>query len=173
MAGLKLHIGGTEVKAGWIILDIQPGPHVDIVGSCTDLSALGDGSVDEIYASHVVEHLGHRDELKPALAEFHRVLAPGGYVAISVPDIVILSQLMSRDDLDVQQRYEIMLMMFGGQYDAFDFHKVGFFEELLALFLLNAGFKEPRRVEAFDLFEDYSRQRFLEIPISLNMVAVK
>ncbi len=170
---MKLHIGGTETKHGWTILNVVPGPHVDVVGSCTDLSAFADGSVEEIYASHVVEHLGHRDELKPALGEFHRVLAPGGRVAISVPDIVTLSRLMGSDDLNVGQRYEIMLMMFGGQLDAFDFHKVGLFDELLALFLLNAGFKNPQRVDGFGLFDDYSSHRFGDTPISLNMIAVK
>ena len=170
---MKLHVGGTEPKAGWCIFNIQPGPHVDVVGSCTDLSAFADGSVEEIYASHVIEHLGHRDELKPALAEFHRVLRSGGKLSISVPDIVTLSRLMARDDLDVQQRYELMLMMFGGQEDAFDFHKIGFFEELLSLFLLNAGFKNPQRVAEFGLFDDYSSLNFLGTSISLNMIAVK
>jgi predicted SAM-dependent methyltransferase len=170
---MKLHIGGTQSKDGWTILNIVPGPHVDVIGSCTDLSAFPDRSVEEIYASHIVEHLGHRDELKPAFGEFHRVLIPGGRVMISVPDIVTLSRLMSRDDLDAGQRYEIMLMMYGGQLDAFDFHKVGFFDELLALFLLNAGFKNPRRVDEFNLFDDYSSYRFTDIPISLNMIAVK
>ena len=99
---MKLHVGGTESKPGWQILNIQPGPYVDIVGSCTNLSALADASVDEIYASHVIEHLGHRDELKPALSEFHRVLRAEGRLSISVPDIVTLSRLMSRDDLDAQ-----------------------------------------------------------------------
>lgn len=170
---MKLHVGGTEPKDGWTIFNIADGPHVDVIGSCTDLSVFADGSVDEIYASHVVEHLGHRDELKPALAEFHRVLKPGGRLAISVPDIIVLSRLMARDDLDVQQRYDLMLMMFGGQLDAFDFHKTGFFEELLVLFLLNAGFRDPHRVGDFGLFDDYSSFRFLDTPISLNMVAVK
>jgi predicted SAM-dependent methyltransferase len=170
---MKLHIGGTQSKPGWSILNIAPGPHVDFVGSCIDLSAFAESSVEEIYASHVVEHLGHRDELKPALGEFHRVLVPGGRVLISVPDIVTLSRAMARDDLDVGQRYEVMLMMFGGQVDAHDFHKVGLFEDLLGLFLLNAGFKNPHRVEEFGLFDDYSSLRFAGVPISLNMIATK
>jgi len=170
---MKLHIGGTERREGWHVVNIQPGPHVDSVGSCTDLSRFADYSIDEVYASHVMEHLGHRDELKPALGEIHRVLKAGGRFLVSVPDLAILSRLFARDDLDVQQRYELMLMMFGGQSDAHDFHKVGLWEELLALFLMNAGFKEPARVERFDLFDDYSSYRFLDTPISLNMIALK
>ena len=36
---LRLHVGGKEKKDGWKILNIQPGPDVDYVGSCTDLKA--------------------------------------------------------------------------------------------------------------------------------------
>ena len=36
---LRLHIGGEEPKAGWTILNVQEGPHVDALGDCRDLSA--------------------------------------------------------------------------------------------------------------------------------------
>jgi predicted SAM-dependent methyltransferase len=66
-----------------------------------------------------------------------------------------------------------MLMMFGGQLDAHDFHKVGCFEDLLALYLMNVGFSEIKKVEEFGLFDDYSSQRFGSELISLNMIATK
>ena len=52
---LRLHIGGETAKEGWTILNVQPGPHVDTLGDCRDLSAYSDGAVTEIYASHVFE----------------------------------------------------------------------------------------------------------------------
>ena len=51
---IKLHIGGTSAKDGWKILNILPGPSVDILGTCTDLSMFADGTVDVVYASHVL-----------------------------------------------------------------------------------------------------------------------
>ena len=45
-----------------------------------------DGSVAAIYSSHVFEHL-HVDVAEAALAECHRVLAPGGVVRVVVPDL--------------------------------------------------------------------------------------
>ena len=39
---VRLHLGGVQAKDGWKILNILPGPAVDIIGSCTDLSAFGD-----------------------------------------------------------------------------------------------------------------------------------
>ena len=54
----KLNIGGTAAAAGWTVLNIQPGPQVDVVGDGVDLARFAAGSVEEIYASHVLEGLG-------------------------------------------------------------------------------------------------------------------
>src|SRR4051794_32180913 len=83
--GIKLHIGGREKREGWTILDALPGPAVDHVGNCTDLSFLADGSCAEVYASHVLEHLGYDSELPKTLAGIYRVLKPGGRLRVAVP----------------------------------------------------------------------------------------
>ena len=54
---MKLHIGGKEVKPGWKILNVQQFPGVDFVGDICDLGQFADGSIDEVYASHVLEHV--------------------------------------------------------------------------------------------------------------------
>ena len=46
---------------------------MDFVGDCSEMSQIADGSVDEIYASHVLEHLGYVEKLPRALAGIHRV----------------------------------------------------------------------------------------------------
>ena len=63
----RLNIGGTERRDGWKILNILPGPEVDYVGDCTDLTQLADASVDDVYASHVLEHLGYGEDLASSL----------------------------------------------------------------------------------------------------------
>ena len=82
---LRLHIGGREPHPDWQIVNIVPSENADYVRSCTDLSPFADGTVAEIYASHVVEHLGYKRDLVKALTEFHRVLEPGGRLLVSVP----------------------------------------------------------------------------------------
>ncbi|MDH3584596.1 MAG: methyltransferase domain-containing protein, partial [Phycisphaerae bacterium] len=114
---LRLHIGGREAKQGWKILNIQDGPGVDFVGNCVDLSQFPDGSVAEIYASHVVEHLGYQQELPKALAEFHRVLRPGGRALISVPDLELLCRMFLHPELKPEQRFYLMRVIMGGQCD--------------------------------------------------------
>jgi predicted SAM-dependent methyltransferase len=169
---MRLHIGGEEAKAGWSILNAQPGPNVDFVGDCCDLTRFGDGSVEEIYASHVLEHLGHAD-FPRALAEIHRVLRAGGRALISVPDFEMLCQLYLDPANSAQDRLQIMRMAFGGQTDAWDFHRIGLCFEVMAAYLLKARFSRVQRVASFGLFDDSSETTFREMPISLNVIAHK
>lgn len=170
-APLRLHIGGTEPRPGWKILNVQPGTGVDFVGDCTDLGRFADASVQEIYASHVLEHLSYQDRLPRALGELYRVLRPGGKAMISVPDLEVLCRLFLDPRAKVRDRFEIMRMAFGGQMDAHDFHFVGLSYDLLYNFLFGAGFRRIEQVKAFGLFRDSSAIEYLGEPISLNVVA--
>lgn len=170
---LRLHIGGRSPKAGWKILNIQPGPHVDYVGSCTDLSQFDDQSVAEIYASHVLEHLDYTSELPHTLEEIHRLLQPDGKLHVSVPDLECLAQLLSQPSLSAGDRFMVMRMMFGGQTDEHDYHKVGLTWEFLCHFLAQAGFEYVSRVSEHRLFNDTNSLRFAGRLISLNVVAHK
>jgi predicted SAM-dependent methyltransferase len=170
---MKLHIGGKERHPDWKILDILPGPDVDFVGDCTDLSQFADGSIDAIYAAHVLEHLGYRDELPRALAECCRVLKPGGDFMISVPNFEELCAMFNAENLTVNERFHVMRVIFGGQQDAYDFHKMGFTTDFLQIFLGQAGFKKFQRVPEFGLFEDSSLLKIGSHWISLNVVATK
>jgi len=170
---LQLHLGGKQAKPGWKILNIQPGPDVDYVGSCTDLSQFANGSVDAIYASHVYEHLSYSSELPIALKEAYRVLKPDGKLYIGVPNLEVLCKLMLTPGLDLQQRFHVQRMMFGGQIDAFDYHKVGLTQEILFAFLGQAGFRRAEQHQQFNLFDDTTHLEFLGAPISLNVIAFK
>jgi predicted SAM-dependent methyltransferase len=169
---MRLHIGGLEVREGWRILNAQPGPAVDYVGDCTDLSRFPDASVEAIYASHVLEHLGYQRDLPRALREFRRVLMPGGVAMIAVPDLENLCRLFLDPRVDPgQERFEVMRMMFGGQLDEFDFHRVGLTFEFLGSFLRQAGFSSVERVDDFGLFADASVFECAGVRTSLNVVA--
>jgi predicted SAM-dependent methyltransferase len=170
---LRLHIGGKEVHKDWKILNIQNGPHVDFVGNCTDLSQFANNSVTEVYASHIIEHLGYQTELEKAIAEIYRVLIPGGTFKISVPDLDVLSRIFLRPDLHFATRFQIMQIMFGGQTDEYDYHKVGLNWEFLHYFLKEAGFTSIEKVKTFDLFDDGSKGDFFGELLSLNVIAKK
>lgn len=170
---IRLHIGGREPKSGWKIMNIQPGPYVDYIGNCISLEQFTDSSVDEVYASHVLEHLGFREELPKALKEIWRVLKPGGMLKVSVPDLDTLCYLFTHEKVPKEQKFSLMMHMFGAQEDEHDFHKVGLTWDFMSNFLNQAGFSKWRRVEEFGLFNDYSSYRRFGVLVSLNIEALK
>ena len=171
---IRLHIGGRERKVGWVNLDVLPNPGVvDVLGSCVDLSAFADGTVEEVYASHVFEHLDHVSELPRAILEAKRVLKPGGLLKVGVPDLEVLARLLLEPKMSLAARWELIRMFYGGQTDSADYHKMGFTFEILKQFLEQDGFTSVRRVESFGLFQDTSDFQFLSRRISLNVVAMK
>ena len=81
-----------------IRLDIDPDVAPDIIGSLTDMSAVGTASMDAIYSSHNIEHL-YPHEVPQALAEFRRVLKDGGFAVITCPDLQSVAALIAEDKL--------------------------------------------------------------------------
>lgn len=169
---LRLHIGGTEPKDGWKIFNIFPGPNVDYVGDVQDMSAFADESVDEIYGSHVLEHIS-QNAMVPTLKGFHRILKRGGRLLISVPDLDVLCRTFLREGAPKEMRFHVMRMMFGGQVNSADFHYIGLNYEFLQDYLGMAGFSACQRVPLFGIFNDTSNFAPYGEPISLNVIAYK
>jgi predicted SAM-dependent methyltransferase len=169
----RLNIGGMVAKDGWRILNVQPGDGVDFVGNVADLSGFANEEFDEVYASHVIEHLGFRTELPAALSGIYRILKPGGVFQMSVPDLEVLCRIFLNEGLEANDRFKIMSIMFGGQTDAHDFHKVGLTWEFAQHFLGQAGYERITRVREFGVFADASGTRIGNVLISLNVEARK
>ncbi len=64
-------------------MDVGPGANVDIVGSA-DAIPLPDESFDTVLCTQVFEHLSHPFE---SAREIYRVLKPGGYFIMTVPQM--------------------------------------------------------------------------------------
>ncbi len=172
---IKLHIGGQEPHPDWKILDVEDRPEVDYVADAGDLSQFGSNSVEVIYTSHVLEHFyyGLNNELLNTLKEWHRVLKSEGKLLISVPDLKVLCWLYLHPNLMPFERHQLMRIIYGGQTNIYDVHKVGFDFEILASYLEAAGFQEYEQVSEFNLFNDCSSMRILDTLISLNVIAKK
>lgn len=84
------------------------------------LPEYADESVDEVRASHVLEHYPH-GEVGRVLHEWARVLKPGGWLKLAVPDFDwIARNYLAGKDINVQG------YMMGGQENQDDYHKVVF-----------------------------------------------
>jgi len=162
------------VKPGWEIINAIDYPGVDHVGNARDLSRFNDKTFSCVYASHVLEHFDYATELPSVLKEWYRVLSPGGQLYISVPDLSILAQLiLKREQLNLEEQIGVMRMIYGGHTTEYDYHYTGFNVDILAGYLLGAGFTGLERVEQFDIFRDTSMMSFKGVAISLNVIAFR
>lgn len=171
IAGLNL---GSRNRAipGFINMDIDAHPGVDVVGDVANLSRFEDGSVAEIMGSHVLEHFPHPKTLS-VLKEWHRVLAPGGVLYVAVPDFRRTVELYIKTGLNSWVQNFLM----GDQGYATAFHYAIFDEMRLKDLLKEAGFSEVSRVANFPIGDEKDCSRNISSldgqPVSLNMVAVK
>ena len=169
---MKLHIGGKETKEGWSILNIQKKDGVDFVRDISDLSQFKNNSIDEIYASHVLEHVSQK-KISKTLNGIYKVLKNKGKFYVSVPDMDILCKTFIHSKTTMELKFHTMRIMFGGQLDEFDFHYFGWNFQFLNNFLLEAGFKKIEKVDNFSIFKDTSNYMSNGAPISLNVIAYK
>ncbi|KAG7394313.1 hypothetical protein PHYBOEH_005382 [Phytophthora boehmeriae] len=172
---IRLHIGGHIVNRDWWIVDANDNDGVDFVMKIDNLYAFPDNSVNVIYSSHVLEHCSHGvgSELQMTLREWHRVLHPDGKLLVSVPNLFALATLFVNESIPHQHRVWIMNVIYGGQVDVYDMHKVGFDEAILAAYLEQAGFCNFTRYDDFRLFQDSSVLVVHHLPISINVMAHK
>lgn len=87
MSELRLNLGcGKRKLNGWVNVDSQPMEDPDIV---VDLSVnvwpWADNSVDEVFASHMMEHIPAGAPFFHFLKELWRVCKPGAVVKIILP----------------------------------------------------------------------------------------
>jgi SAM-dependent methyltransferase len=97
-APLRLHLGcGSVRREGYVNLDKYPTKGADRVMPA-DRLYYGDASVDEIYTSHMIEHLSP-EELESAVREWKRVLKPGGKITVRCPNFeVYLREWLAGDE---------------------------------------------------------------------------
>jgi predicted SAM-dependent methyltransferase len=170
---VKLNLGcRTRTKTGWVNFDCDPHPGVDVVGDIRNLSMYADGSVSEIYASHVAEHVPHPETLA-MLKEWARVLEPGGKLYVAVPDFARCVELYMQLGLNDW----INRFLCGDQEYRTAYHYSLFDEGKLSKLLAEAGFADSFRVEQFPDSEDAECSNLVSTHdgerVSLNMIGVR
>lgn len=122
---MKLNLGcGKNELPGYDNRDIKAGQ------PCYPLP-FPDGTVEEVRASHVLEHLTFR-QASEALRDWFRVLQPGGVIRVAVPDV---RKCLAADD------GKHLFYLMGGQQDEHDIHRSAYDVERLEALLEHTGFE--------------------------------
>lgn len=165
-------LGGRDNRIpGFINIDVHSGDLVDIHSDISDLSRFDSGSVDEIYASHCLEHFPHVETLK-VLTEWNRVLCSNGKIYISVPDIENVFKQFSMAGMTEWVRN----ILWGDQGYKEAFHYNGFTFPTLADQLFKAGFSDIKRINEMPYgLNDCSKLMMTNdnTPISINVMGIK
>jgi len=162
----KIHLGcGSRRVRGWL--------NVDVMGSDIDCDLasgklpFSSGHFNAVVSQHVIEHLEIKSQLMRLLVEVRRVVAEGGRVFLSCPDLgkVCRSYVESEgqslvDDrltrvpdwsLDGLPSSQIVNHLFhqdGEHKNLFDF-------TLLSHLLLSAGFSQVREIDEQELLGEF------------------
>lgn len=151
---MKLNLGGGLQKIpGFVNVDRVGGQEV------FPLPDHADGSIDEVRASHILEHFGHREALE-VLKEWVRVLKPGGVLRVAVPDLDWIRQHMDDSSLPIEG------YLMGGQTDENDYHRSIYTERKLRDMMRYVGLGEISRWQS-------EINDCASYPMSLNLQGVK
>lgn len=151
---MRLNLGaGERTLAGYTNLDRKGGEEAFPL-------TFADSSAEVIRASHILEHFSHR-LIGDVLADWVRVLKPGGLLQIAVPDF----ERIARDYLQ-GKNIPVQGYVMGGQTDADDHHGAIFDVETLSEALAAAGLVGITRWVS-------DAEDCAALPVSLNLQGIK
>ncbi len=161
---LRLHLGSGDVlKPGWVNVDLHPA--ADLRLDVRRSWPFTDGCAREVYAEHLFEHLAWPGEADHFLAEAHRVLASGGTLRLSVPDLARHARAYVEGDETFRRQFAPFLPSeattradaLNHHFRQYGEHQYAYDAETLAARLRSAGFDEVRAVEPSADYEQASR----------------
>ena len=134
---IKLDVGGCggAGKRGEDYLSVDISEDADIKAEAWDIP-LPDGDVDEIWSSHMLEHVSIY-KVAETLKEWHRVLKHKGRLIVQTPNM----DYIARYWLTGPDRAWAEAMIFGTQANDGEYHKCAFTAATLRADLEAAGFE--------------------------------
>lgn len=137
---MRLNLGcGGDHKEWYVNIDLYC-RYADLVHDLTKPLPFEDRSIDEIFASHVIEHFSY-EEWGRIKKDWYRVLRKGGKLEIFCPDIEHCMLNFLRD-YQGRKWWKWIKTIYGSQERDGEFHKNGFTYEKLRADLETEGFRD-------------------------------
>jgi predicted SAM-dependent methyltransferase len=138
---LICEIGCGENKEFYnsIGVDIRKTKKTDVIADARKLP-FKDGSFDQIYSSHAIEHFSHT-EVEAVLIEWIRVLKNEGVFELKCPDLRIRALIFF-----LTPSWDDIKNIYGGQDYKENYHNCGFTYGLLKEVLNNNGVFQVKRI---------------------------
>jgi 2-polyprenyl-3-methyl-5-hydroxy-6-metoxy-1,4-benzoquinol methylase len=171
---MKLHLGCGEIHLeGWTNIDVRKTSGTDRVEDISTLASIEKGSVDTIYACHVLEHFGlnHQPTVQTVLNRWVELLKPGGEIFISVPNLLALLKGIEHYQNELLQTFDLLKAAYGGQEYPTNVHYCGFTPQYLISLMTQAGLSQFQPFKPF--VKDTSQFVLHGVWVSLNLKGVK
>lgn len=138
---LKLHVGcGKRFIPGFVHIDQVAFNHIDHVQDIRRLRNFADNTASLIYACQVIEYFD-REEVVDVLADWRRVLAPGGILRLSVPNFAIICKLY-QSGLSLDKFLGTLYGRIPNGKDGFVYHRTTYDESSLRELLATVAFND-------------------------------
>lgn len=171
-AGYLHQLLGAQVHGVDIDQEFHPWAldHTFLQNYSGDRLPFSNGFFDAVYSYHVLEHVQH---VAQTLAEVRRVVRPGGFVYIGVPNKSRLIGYLGMNDKSlyrkIRQNVNDLIKRFKGEWENALGAHAGFYEEELAA-LLGAHFRRILPVTRFYYYSKWQKyQKWLLILEALSL----
>lgn len=141
---IRLNLGSGNLSVeGYLSVDARELSNVDVVADISKLP-YEQGSVDEIFSAHLIEHFTRQRMEKELLPYWKSLLKTGGVFRVIFPDLEAMLQAYEAGEMDFNL---LATLIMGGQDYQLDYHYAVYSPQLVVAMLQNAGFHDIQIVE--------------------------
>ena len=135
---MKLHVGcGGTRKEGYVNIEAKNAVAADVKCNALDLDKIyKPETIDEIYTSHMFEHLDRREAVK-FLNICTKLLKKGGVLFMAIPCI---DYIVDDWKAGIYDDHRFIAVLYGLHRDPYDYHKMGYTKETIVEKIKEYGF---------------------------------